>query len=157
MERKDFIHAIFSFFKVKDEEQTLFKAYDLALSSGRNIDWNQLYMKTIKETESRYLPVPKFFIENFDSCRKRTINSTKDDGRTVRIIYKDGRFTDFVVCGFGVSINQLKAKSLKKGNIKEIRMYPKQVEVEDKLVDVELIGERVFPEGTPYEVVFQRV
>lgn len=157
MERKDFIDAIFSFFKVKDDERVLYKAYDLALSSGRNVDWSQLYMKTIKEAESRYLPVPKFFIENFDNCRKRTINSTKDDGRAVRIIFKDGRFTDFIVCGYGLSIDQLKERSRKKGYIKEIRMYPKQVKVEDKLVDVELIGEHVFPEGTPYEVVFQRV
>ena len=156
MERKDFIEAIFSFFNVKDEEKTLFKAYDLALSSGKSIDWNKLYMKTIKEATSRYLPTPKFFIENFDICRKITYQSSQDEGKHVRILYKDGRHTDFIICQFGLTVNQLKNKCPKNCNIQEIRMYPKQVQVSDEIVDVELIGSSVYPEGTPYEVLFAR-
>lgn len=156
MERKDFIEAIFSFFNVKDEEKSLFKAYDLALSSGKNIDWNKLYMRTLKEVNSRYLPAPKFFIEQFDACRKITYQSSKDDGNLVRVLYNDGRFTDFVICQYGLTVNQLKDKCPKNYNIKEIRMYPKQVKIEEEIVDVELIGSKVYPEGTPYEVLFAR-
>ena len=69
MERRDFIEAIFAFFNVKDEEKTLYKAYDLALTSGKNVDWGKLYVNTLKEATSRYLPPPKFFIDKF--CEKR--------------------------------------------------------------------------------------
>lgn len=156
MDRKDFIDAIFSFFNVKDEEKTLYKAYDLALSSGKNIDWDKLYIKTLKEVTSRYLPTPKFFIDLFYDCRKITVNSSKDDGKHIRVFYKSGRFTDFVVCDFGLSINQLKQKSPKNDNIVEIRMYPKQVTVDNETVDVTLTSDDVYPKGTPYEVIFAR-
>lgn len=156
MDRKEFIESVFAFFNVKDEEKNLFRAYDLALSSGKNIDWNKLYMKTLKEATSRYLPPPKFFIEKFFDCRKPNINFDKFDGNPIRIFLKNGRFIDFVACSSGLSLDQIKAKAPKNDNVVEVRMYPKQVKVDDETVEVVLMGESVYPAGTPYEVIFAR-
>lgn len=156
MERKDFIDAIFSFFKVKDEEQSMYKAYDLALSSGSQyVDWNMLYLKVLKEVESRFLPPPNFFIEQFSACKKRSFNSSKDDGKIVRVFFKDGRVNDLVVADSSLTISKLK-KGPRKGEIKEIRIYPKQVEVDNELVNVVVIGGNVYPAESPYEVLYAR-
>lgn len=156
MDRKDFIRAIFSFFNVKDESDTLYRAYDLALSTNKNVDWDKLYITSIKEVQSNYLPKPKFFIELFDKCRKISINSCENDGSHIRVIFKSGRYTDFVLKGFGLSLDDIKAKSPKNDNVQEVRMYPKEVEVEGKKVTVALIGDTVYPEQTRYEVVYAR-
>lgn len=156
MERKDFIDAIFSFFKVKDEEQSMYKAYDLALSSGSQyVDWNMLYLKVLKEVESRFLPPPKFFIEQFSSCKKKTFKSSKDDGKIVRVFFKDGRVNDLVVADTGLTISQLK-RGPRKNEINEIRIYPKQVEVDNEIVNVVVIGGNVYPAEAPYEILYAK-
>ena len=153
MDRKDFIRAIFSFFNVKDENENLYRAYDLALSTKRSIDWDKLYLTAIKEVTSNYLPKPKFFIELFDKCRKININSCEHEGNHIRVFFKSGRFTDYVLKGYGLTLDQIKEKSPKNDNIVEVRMYPKEVEVKGQKVPVSLFGDKVFPEGTRYELV----
>ena len=151
MERKDFITAIFSFFKVKDEEQNLFRAYDLALSSGRNIDWNKLYMKVLEEVPSRYLPAPKFFIELFPECKKISFSSSQHDGKLVLVFLNNGQVRNYEIS----SNSDIGIGKIKK-DIKEVRRYHKQVKVDDELVNIAYIGGRVFPENAPYDVIYKR-
>ena len=151
MERKDFITAIFSFFKVKDEEQNLYRAYDLALSSGRNIDWNKLYMKVLEEVPSRYLPAPKFFIELFPECKKIPFSSSQHDGKLVLVFLNNGQVRKYEVN----NASDIYITRLKK-DIKEVRRYHKKATVDDELVDVAYIGGKVFPENAPYDVIYKR-
>lgn len=65
MTRLEFLQEIFKFFGKKDED--LLRAYDMALTTKDNIDWERLYKKVITEVESRYLPAPKWFIEKLPS------------------------------------------------------------------------------------------
>ena len=157
MDRREFLNMIFSFFNVKDEEQTLYKSYDLALSKINNVDWDKLYIKTLENVSSRYLPAPKFFLDLMPCCIKREFNESKNDGNHIRVIFDSGRYTDFVICGFGLTLPQIKEKSLKNDNVKEVRMYPKEVlDKDNNLVTVSLIGDYVYPSGTPYEVVYAK-
>jgi hypothetical protein len=87
-------------------------------------------------------------------CIKREFKEVENDGNHIRIYFESGRYTDFVICGFGLTLPLIKEKSLKNDNVKEVRMYPKQVEVNGDLVNVALIGNTVYPENTPYEVVY---
>ena len=156
MERKDFISAIFSFFKVKDEEQSMFKAYDLALSPGSQyVDWSELYLKVLKEASSRFLPPPKYFIDQFSSCIRQTYRTSKDDGKIVRVFFKDGRVNDLVVGHSDLTISRIK-KGNRKNEIEKILMYPKQVQIDNEPVNVVVIGGKVFPADAPYEVLYAR-
>lgn len=151
MERKDFIYAIFSFFKVKDEEQNLFRAYDLALSSGRNIDWNKLYMKVLEEVPTRYLPAPKFFIEFFPECKKISVNTSQHDGKLVLVFMNDGQVRNYEIS----SNSDIGIGKIKK-DVKEIRRYHKQVKIDNAFVDVAYICGKVFPEDAPYDLIYKR-
>ena len=151
MERKDFITAIFSFFKVKDEEQNLFRAYDLALSSGRNIDWNKLYMKVLEEVPSRYLPAPKFFIDLFHECKKISFSSSQHDGKLVLVFLNDGQVRNYEIS----SNSDIGIGKIKK-DVKEVRRYHKKVKVDNELVDVAYICGEVFPADAPYDVIYKR-
>ena len=153
MDRKDFIDAIFAFYNAKEEKRV---AYDLILSKVRDIDFNKLYMLTMEENKTTYLPSPNFFAERLDRCHKININKSKHIGNNIRVIFKSGRFTDFVICGYGLTLDDIKEKSPQNDNIQEVRMYPKEVEVEGKKVTVALIGNTVYPEQTRYEVVYAR-
>lgn len=65
MTRLEFLREIFNFFGKKDED--LLRAYDIALTTKNNIDWQGLYKKVITEAESRYLPAPKWFLSMMPS------------------------------------------------------------------------------------------
>lgn len=143
MDRNEFLDAIFAFFKVKDEEKTQYKAYDLALSKGRNIDWDRMYLKTIESVETRYLPAPKFFLNLFPSCQRISFQQSKFMGYKVRIHYSNGKYTDYVVSGFGLN----KEKILKNKNVNVVKMvmYPPTTT---------LIGKNIIPEDSEYNVLY---
>lgn len=154
MERKEFLNMIFSFFNVKDEGQTLFKSYDLALSKYSNIDWDKLYIKTLENAASRYLPAPKFFLEIMPTCLKKNKSNILHEGNHIRIIFDTGRYTDFVVSGFGLTLEDIKKSSLKNDSVKEVRMYPNEMMLDGISIKVSLIGDCVYPEGTPYKIIY---
>lgn len=151
MERKDFIHTVFSFFNVKDEDQTKFRAYDLALSSGRDIDWGKLYMKVINEVPTRTLPMPKYFAQFFNECKKISVTTGQHDGKLLLVFFNDGQVRNYEISNSSeVSLDRIKK------NIKEVRRYHKQVKIDNEFVDVVFIAGKVFPEDAPYDVIYKR-
>jgi hypothetical protein len=87
MLRSEFIDAIFTFFKCKDED--LKQAYDLAFTVRTPINWDKLYGIVLKETETRYLPAPKWFIDKFERCYKVEEGEYgTPDGTRVRMVLK---------------------------------------------------------------------
>lgn len=106
MTRLDFINSIFIFFKVKEDNQELKNIYQDALMTTKTIDWFKMYKSVISTVESRYLPAPKYFIEKMKNFEIIPIGSL--DSHKVKVIYKNGRFTEYVmVTGFGIKLNKL--------------------------------------------------
>lgn len=90
MERNEFINEVFAFFRTSNED--LKRAYDLAFTTQKRVDWNKLYLKVIQEAESRYLPTPKWFVSKFDSCLlPEDAGTYKINGGTgvLKLAYKD--------------------------------------------------------------------
>lgn len=106
MTRLDFINSIFIFFKVKDDNQELKNIYQDALMTTKTIDWFKMYKSVISTVESRYLPTPKYFIEKMKNFEIVPVESL--DGHKVKVIYKNGKFTEYVmVTDFDIKLNKL--------------------------------------------------
>lgn len=95
MTRDDFLTLIFSFFKVKDDDNQLKKIYDTALSTRKRINWETLYTNIIKTVETRYLPAPKWFIEKMKYYE--IIEESSLEGKKVLITYDNGKRTEYVI------------------------------------------------------------
>lgn len=95
MTRDDFLTLIFSFFKVKDDDNQLKKIYDTALSTRKRINWESLYTNIIKTVETRYLPAPKWFIEKMEYFE--IIEESSLEGKKVLITYKNNKKTEYVI------------------------------------------------------------
>lgn len=131
--RTEFITRIFEFFRVTDDNKNLFRTYDLALSVKYQVNWHEFYTYIIKTAEKRVLPVPKFFVDKLPSYEVRSIQAVRDEGSTLRVVFDDDRFTDFVVCSFGTDLNDLKKRmeytdssGVKRSRIKKMIKYPKE-------------------------------
>lgn len=70
MDRLQFLEKVFSFYgkELNAKNRELLKDYDLALTTQKRVDWDNLYKKVIKDFETKNLPMPKWFIAKFDSC-----------------------------------------------------------------------------------------
>ena len=70
MDRLQFLEKVFLFYgkELNAKNRELLKDYDLALTTPKRVDWLKLYNKTITESETKYLPMPKWFIAKFDTC-----------------------------------------------------------------------------------------
>lgn len=156
MNRKEFLEMLFAFFNVKDEEKVIYKSYDLLLSKFLNVDWDKLYTRILEQSTSRFLPPVKNILELVPYCIKQTFKQVENDGNLVRIFFKSGRYTDYVVSGFGLNISKIRKLSPLNDNIREVRMYPKNVMIDGKNVQVALIGDAVYPEGVTYDIVYIR-
>lgn len=156
MDRLDFIREVFKFCKEKDEDNTFLRIYDRALSYSKPIDWQKMFDYFIDKAEKRTLPSPKFFKELLPACVKREIHECANDGNFIRIFYQSGKYADYVVSGFGLNLTQIKQKALNGDAVTEVRMYPKEVQIDGQTVQVSLIGENVYPTGTKYELIFAR-
>lgn len=142
MERSDFLDAIFAFFKVKDDGKTQYKAYDLALSTGHNIDWDKMYLKTIETVETRYLPAPKFFINLFSQCQIISVQESKYFGYKIRIYFSDEKYRDFIFTGYGLNVQNIVNRE---NNIRKIVMFPPETT---------LIGKNIVPENSKYKILY---
>ena len=90
MDRIEFLKEIFNFFRVDAiKNEHLLTQYDLALSTREPIDWQKLYQLTLRETETRTLPTPKWFRDMFYRCQKieEGVYGTPD-GTRIRMILK---------------------------------------------------------------------
>ena len=93
MNRSEFIDKVFSFFKGGSDNQKT--AYDIALSTREEIDWDRLYAITVREGET-YLPKPKWFIERFYRCTKEAAqNYYENEGKIVEVALKSGHTYEF--------------------------------------------------------------
>lgn len=95
MTRNDFLTMVFSFFKVKDDNNELKKIYDMALSTRKHINWELLYTNIIKTVETRYLPAPKWFIEKMKYYE--IIEESSLEGKKVLITYKNNKKTEYII------------------------------------------------------------
>ncbi len=92
MNRIEFLERVFDFFgKDIEKNAQLIKDYDLALTTNKRIDWDKLYSKVLKESETKYLPMPKWFIAKFDDCILQSADSYKINGGTgiLKLAWKD--------------------------------------------------------------------
>ena len=156
MDRLDFIREVFKFCHVKDEDNSQLRIYDRALSTPKKIDWDRLFNLYIEKAEKRTLPAPKTFLDLMPCCIKRDIHESQYDGNFIRVYFDSGKYSDFVVSGFGMNLTQIKDKFLNIDKVKEVRMYPKEVETQEGIVQVALIGDNVYPTGTKYKLLFAR-
>jgi len=159
--RREFLNAVFEFFRVKDENKSLYRSYDITLSKGRNIDWNKLYIKVLEDAETRFLPMPGFFLARFKDCLKTDSKQFVNTGKKVRVYYMNGRYTDYTSCNEGLTLSDIRQKFNGEWEVKEIREYPQTTEWKDDKgkihnVEVTLVGSQVFPENTPYRVLYAR-
>lgn len=91
MQRSEFIDEVFTFFRCTNED--LKRSYDLAFTVKEPIDWSKLYRLVITETESRYLPAPKWFRDRFYRCYKVEEGSYgTPDGIRVRMALKSDKY-----------------------------------------------------------------
>lgn len=147
MDRLDFIRALFSFCSVRDEDGTLLRSYDLALSTSKPIDWDKLYRLVLQESEKRQLQAPKWYIGKLPYCIKSTLAESKNEGYKLRVWYQSGSYADFVVCGASDITLKALREQYKTGNnrIKQAILYPPEVT---------LIGRSIYPEDAIGEVVY---
>lgn len=137
MTRIEFLERIFDFFgKDIEKNAQLLKDYDLALSTPKRIDWDKLYNKTIKESETKYLPMPKWFIAKFDECIKVDEQTYKINGGTgvLKLAYKDkntGEITkrltyeyDMSNCPYSLAEIKAKFRAKFKGAYEDFVYYP---------------------------------
>lgn len=94
MDRLQFLEKVFLFYgkELNAKNRELLKDYDLALTTPKRVDWLKLYNKTVTESETRYLPMPKWFIAKFDSCLlPEDAGTYKINGGTgiLKLAYKD--------------------------------------------------------------------
>lgn len=94
MDRLQFLEKVFLFYgkELNAKNRELLKDYDLALTTLKRVDWLKLYNKTVTESETRYLPMPKWFIAKFDTCLLPVDAATyKINGGTgiLKLAYKD--------------------------------------------------------------------
>lgn len=89
MNRENFLNDVFSFFRTNDEN--LQRTYDLALTTNKHIDWDKFYMRVIQDAESRYLPVPKWFIAKMLECEVIEPGTYKINGGTgvLKLVVRD--------------------------------------------------------------------
>lgn len=94
MDRLQFLEKVFLFYgkELNAKNRELLKDYDLALTTQKRVDWLKLYNKTVTESETRYLPMPKWFIAKFDTCLlPEDAGTYKINGGTgvLKLAYKD--------------------------------------------------------------------
>lgn len=113
MLRSEFIDEIFTFFKCRDED--LKRSYDLAFTVRDPIDWDKLYRISITETETRYLPAPKWFIDKFPRCYKKGIDTyiTPDDIE-IKLTLNDGTEYELTTYHLNLTLEEVKQKAMKK-------------------------------------------
>lgn len=81
-------------------------------------------------------------------------------GWQVRIYFNSGRYSDFIIYGFGPSFNEIKERCKLSDKVKKAVMYPPKVTIKDEetgqdvIMDVALIGDKVFPANTPSKVLY---
>lgn len=152
MTRLDFINSIFIFFKVKDDNQELKNIYQDALMTTKTINWFKMYKSIISTVESRYLPAPKYFIEKMKNFEIIPVGSL--DYHKVKVIYKNGRFTEYVmVTGFDIKLNKLVERckfgdnKAKDGNeIARIELYDP---------NVLFLHKKTCPENATYKLLYE--
>lgn len=145
MNRITFLDLIFSFFKVKDDDNSLKQSYDMALTTRRNIDWQAMYMNVIKTAESRYLPAPKWFLAKmkcFEIYEQGHLY-----GKKIRVFYKSGRITEYIIA----SDIETKLSNL----ISRFKDLDKVVKAELFDADVTFIGQNIFPNDAQFQVIYQ--
>ena len=145
MNRGTFLDLIFSFFKVKDDDNSLKQSYDMALITRKSIDWQAMYMNVIKTAESRYLPPPKWFLAKMKYFEIHEQGSL--DGSKIRITYKSGRITEYVV----TSDFETKLQNL----IFRFKNLDKIIKAELYKSDVTFIGKNIFPFDAEAKVIYQ--
>ena len=138
MDRLQFLEKIFLFYgkEQNPKNRELLKDYDLALTTSKNIDWDKLYNKTIKETETKYLPMPKWFIAKFDDCIKVDEQDIKFDGGT-GILKLRYTFYTFDMSGCTHTFEEIirKFKEKYKDSFVSFKYYP---------VEYKIINNRIF-------------
>lgn len=95
MDRLEFLESIFSLFGKKDEQ--MIRAYDVALTVNKTIDWDKLYKIIIKDYTK--LPAPSEILTKLEFCLIRV--SPKDYGKIVVFITENNKIFDFVCTGYG--------------------------------------------------------
>lgn len=91
-------------------------------------------------------------------CSKIPVN--KYYGWKVRIYFNNGKYSDFIICRFGINFNEIKERCKLSDKVKKAVMYPPKVTIKDEetgqnvIVDVALIGDKVFPANTPSKVLY---
>lgn len=152
MTRLDFLNSIFIFFKVKEENTELKNIYQDALTTKKTIDWFKMYKSVITTAESRYLPPAKWFIEKMKNFEIVPVGSL--DGHKVKVIYKNGKFTEYVmITEFGINLNKLVERCKfgdnkdKDGNeIARIELYDQNVLICQK---------ETYPKNAPYKLLYE--
>lgn len=143
MDRLQFLEKVFLFYgkELNAKNMELLKDYDLALSTPKIIDWEKLYNKTIKESETRFLPMPKWLIAKFDDCIKVDEQTYKINGGTgiLKLVFRDKRTKeiskevdysfDMTNCIYSLLEIKAKFKAKYKDVFKDFIYYPPYMRV----------------------------
>lgn len=163
MDRQEFIQRIFRICGVQEDNiknKELVRTYDLALSVPYKVNWDDFFKYCIKEIQKKQIPMPSFFTAKIEYFKADNDHNNQYLGWQVRIYFNSGRYSDFIICGFGPSFNEIKERCKLSAKVKKAVMYPPKVTIKDEetghdvIMDVALIGDKVFPANTPSKVLY---
>lgn len=101
MDRLEFLESIFNLFGKKDEQ--MIRAYDLALSVNKPVNWDKLYKIVIKDCSK--LPAPSELLAKLEFCLFRV--SSEDYGKIIVFITESNKIFNYVCTGYGNEFKKL--------------------------------------------------
>ena len=125
MDRADFLRQIFTVCGVRDGDKNLIKTYDIALNVPYKVNWEAFFHYCMQEITKKSLPMPSFFTSQIE--RFKDFSANQYDGYQIRVYFNSGRFTDFTICGFGLSFSQIKEKCQNSDKVVKAVMYAPDV------------------------------
>lgn len=139
MNRKQFLNRIYDLFNKRELSENVKATYDLALTCPYGVDWYNFYKYVAENSETRILPMPKYFKDLLPKFKKIEYKEGVFDGCLIVISLLDGRKYCFEVSEqFGYNkISDIREKM--KDSIEAIVKYPKGTVI---------MGDKIFyPEG----------
>ena len=153
MNVREFLHELAIHFPLKtNTEKTLGKYADLILKliyskPEHEFDFEKTLDYLLLNSTFRTFPVLPDIINALElNSRMKGKTSSEYDGYQIRVYFKSGRFTDFTICGFGLSFSQIKEKCQNSDNVVRAVMYPPDVTLmaSGKIVPEDVKGNIVY-------------
>lgn len=166
MNVREFLWELSTYLPLKvNVEKTMDKYTDLIVAyidkSHKSYDLKKALDHILLNSTFKTFPTIKDIIEALEhAIIPKPVEHSKYLGYQIRVFFNSGRYTDFTICSFGPTFNEIKERCKISDKVKKAVMYPPSVTLVDEetgkqtTVDVALIGENVYPADTPAKVIY---